>query len=112
MAVSPGTIGYVSNNAISSEVKTLKINNVTLNQENVENGSYNLTRSILFLVKGSATGEIKDFIDFSLSTEGQNIINSVEYGSQSNNTNTGIGIGASWGIKHTFSKNCIMGHKD
>jgi phosphate transport system substrate-binding protein len=93
VAVSPETIGYVSNNAISSDVKTLKINNVTLNQENVENGSYNLTRSILFLVKGSATGEIKDFIDFSLSTEGQNIINNVEYGSQSNNTNTGIGIG-------------------
>ncbi|ADZ09821.1 phosphate binding protein [Methanobacterium lacus] len=93
VAVSPDTIGYVSNNALSSDVKTLKINNVTLNQENVENGSYNLTRSMLFLVKGSATGEIKDFIDFSLSTEGQNIINSVEYGSQSNNTNTGIGIG-------------------
>lgn len=93
VAVTPGTIGYVSNNAISPEVKTLKINNVTLTQKNVENGSYNLTRSMLFLVQGSATREIKDFIDFSLSTEGQNIINSVEYGSHSNNTNTGIGIG-------------------
>jgi phosphate transport system substrate-binding protein len=97
VAVSPGTIGYVSNNALSPEVKTLKINNVTLTQKNVENGSYNLTRSMLFLVKGSATGEIKDFIDFSLSPEGQNIINSVEYSSPSNNTNTGIGIGPAGG---------------
>lgn len=97
VAVSSGTIGYVSNNALNSEVKTLKINNVTLTQENVENGSYTLTRSMLFLVKGSATGEIKDFIEFSMSPEGQKIINSVEYGSQSNYSNTGIGIGPSGG---------------
>lgn len=97
VAVSPGTIGYVSNNAINSEVKTLKINNVTLNEQNVLNGTYPLTRSMLFLVKGSATGDIKDFIDFSLSPEGQNIINNVEYGSQFGYSNTGVGIGPSGG---------------
>ncbi|MTK64427.1 MAG: phosphate ABC transporter substrate-binding protein [Methanobacterium sp.] len=97
VAVSSGTIGYVSNNALNSEVKTLKINNVTLTQENVENGSYTLTRSMLFLVKGSATGEIKDFIEFSMSPEGQKIINGVEYGSKSSYSNTGIGIGPSGG---------------
>jgi phosphate transport system substrate-binding protein len=97
VAVSSGTIGYVSNNAITSDVKTLKINNVTLNEQNVENGTYPLTRSMLFLVKGSATGEIKDFIDFSLSQEGQTIINNVEYASQSSYSNTGIEIGPSGG---------------
>jgi len=97
VAVSPETIGYVSNNAINSGVKILKINNITLNEQNVESGTYPLTRSMFFLVKGSATGEIKDFIDFSLSKEGQSIINNVEYNSQSNNSNTAIGIGPSGG---------------
>jgi len=97
VAVSSGTIGYVSNNAINPGVKILKINNVTLNEQNVENGTYPLTRSMLFLVKGSATGEIKKFIDFSMSTEGQNIINNVEYDSQSGYSNTGMGIGPSGG---------------
>ena len=97
VAVSSGTLGYVSNNAVTSEVKTLKINNLTLNQSNVENGSYPLTRSMFFLVKGAATGEIKDFIDFSLSPEGQNIIKNVEYASQSGYSNTAMGIGPSGG---------------
>jgi len=97
VAVSPETIGSVSNNAINSGVKILKINNITLNEQNVESGTYPLTRSMFFLVKGSATGEIKDFIDFSLSKEGQSIINNVEYNSQSNNSNTAIGIGPSGG---------------
>ena len=97
VAVSSGTIGYVSNNAIDPGVKILKINNVTLNEQNVENGTYPLTRSMLFIVKGSATGEIKKFIDFSMSTEGQNIINKVEYDPQSSYLNTGMGIGPSGG---------------
>lgn len=96
VAVSSGTIGYVSNNAINPGVKILKINNVTLNEQNVENGTYPLTRSMLFLVKGTATGDIKNFIDFSMSSEGQNIINNVEYDSQSG-LNTGMGIGPSGG---------------
>lgn len=97
VAVSPGTIGYISNNAANSEVKILKINNVTLDKQTVENGTYPLTRSMLFLVKGSATGEIRDFIDFSLSPEGQSIINNVEYASQQGYSNAGIGIGPSGG---------------
>lgn len=97
VAVSPGNIGYVSSNALNSEVKTLKVNNITLTQANVENGTYTLTRNMLFLVNGNATGQIKDFIDFSLSTEGQNIIKNVEYGTQSGYANTGIGVGPSGG---------------
>ncbi len=94
VAVSPNDLGYVARNALSSQVKVLNVNNISLNQQNVENGSYPLKRSMLFLVKGTPTRTVKDFIDFSLSPEGQTIVNNVEYGSTSNNTitqNPGIG---------------------
>jgi len=97
VAVSPNTIGYISENSMNSEVKLLKVNNISLIPETVDNGTYPLTRSMLFLVQGNATGNIKDFIDFSLSPEGQNIIKNVEYGSQSNQTTSETGIGSSGG---------------
>jgi phosphate transport system substrate-binding protein len=74
------------------------VNNISLTQLNVENGSYPLKRSMLFLLKGTPTGTVKDFIDFSLSPEGQSIVNNVENGSTSNNTTTqNPGIGPAGG---------------
>jgi phosphate transport system substrate-binding protein len=98
VAVSPNDLGYVARNALGSQFKLLNVNNISLNQLNVENGSYPLKRSMLFLLKGTPTGTVKDFIDFSLSPEGQSIVNNVENGSTSNNTTTqNPGIGPAGG---------------
>ena len=58
-----------------------------------------LTRQLLFLVKGTPTGNIKDFIDFSMSPEGQSIVNNVEYNYTTSNIvyNPTSGIGPSGG---------------
>lgn len=93
VAVSPNTIAYIAQNAVDNQVKVLEVNNIPINRETVTNGSYPLKRPMLFLVKGTPTGTLKDFIDFCLSPEGQNIVNEIEYGSNNNTISQNPGIG-------------------
>ncbi|MCC7551400.1 MAG: phosphate ABC transporter substrate-binding protein [Methanobacterium sp.] len=79
VAVLPSAVGYLSTNALNPDLKILRINNVSLTEESVNNGEYTLQRPLLFLVKEPATGVVKDFIDFTLSPEGQSIVNKTEY---------------------------------
>lgn len=85
VAVIPSAIGYLSTNSLNPDLKLLMMNNVSLSKKNVDNGKYTLQRPIIFLVKGTPTGVVKDFIDFTLSPTGQSIINKTEYNSISNN---------------------------
>lgn len=99
VAVTPNAIGYIAHDYLNNQVKQLEINNIPLTQQTVNNGSYPLTRQLLFLVKGTPTGNIKDFIDFSTSPEGQSIVNNVEYNYTTGNIvyNPTSGIGPSGG---------------
>ncbi len=99
VAVTPNAIGYIAHDYLNNQVKQLEINNIPLTQQTVNNGSYPLTRQLLFLVKGTPTGNIKDFIDFSTSPEGQSIVNNVEYNYTTSNIvyNPTSGIGPSGG---------------
>ncbi len=99
IAVTPGAIGYVGHAYLNNQVKLLTIQNVTLTQQSVQNGSYPLTRNLLFLVKGTPTGNVEGFINFAQSPEGQAIVNNVEYNfTGTNNTyNPTSGIGYSGG---------------
>ena len=99
VTVTPNSIGYIAHDYLNNQVKSLEVNNIPLNQKTVSNGSYPLTRQLLFLVKGTPTGNIKDFIDFSMSPEGQSIVNNVEYNYTTSNIvyNPTSGIGPSGG---------------
>ena len=44
-------------------------------REHVIDGSYDLSRPFLFLTLKEPTGLVKDFIDFTLSEEGKQILN-------------------------------------
>jgi phosphate transport system substrate-binding protein len=44
------------------------------NEANILNGSYKLVRPFLFLTKGEPTPAAREFIDFVLSDEGQDLI--------------------------------------
>jgi phosphate transport system substrate-binding protein len=46
---------------------------------NVQNGSYPLSRPLFFYLRNKATGDIKSFIDWVLSAEGQEIVTKVGY---------------------------------
>lgn len=67
-------IGYLSLGYLSKEVKSVKIENVEPTVDNVKNGSYKVKRPFLYLTKGEPSGEVKAYIDFVLSPEGQEIV--------------------------------------
>jgi len=70
----PGAIGFVSLARMSSDVKALKIDGVAPSEETVFDGSYSLQTPFIFIVKGEPEGVIKEFIEFTLSPEGQAIV--------------------------------------
>jgi len=70
----PGAIGFVSLARMSSDVKALKIDGVAPSEETVFDGSYSLQTPFIFIVKGEPEGFIKEFIEFTLSPEGQAIV--------------------------------------
>jgi phosphate transport system substrate-binding protein len=93
----PGTAAVV--NAVSKEkngigyggaayakgIRVLKIKKdadspaVEPNLANVQNGSYPLSRPLFFYLRNKAAGDIKSFIDWVLSAEGQAIVTKVGY---------------------------------
>ncbi|MCE5196438.1 MAG: phosphate ABC transporter substrate-binding protein [Negativicutes bacterium] len=72
----PNAIGYISLGLVNQAVKALQLEGIAATKENVLNGSYNLTRPFLFICSKSPSGIAKQFIDFTLSPQGQTILNS------------------------------------
>lgn len=70
----PGAIGFVSLARMSSDVKALELDGVTPSEKSVSDGSYVLQTPFIFIVKGEPKGTVKEFIDFTLSPEGQAIV--------------------------------------
>lgn len=56
------------------EVKALSVENVEPGINNVRSGSYLFSRPLILLTKGLPKGDVKKFIDFILSSEGQKIV--------------------------------------
>lgn len=67
-------IGYISLGSMNETVKALKIDGSAASAENVKNGSYKVARPFNIATKGEPTGLAKDFIDFILSKEGQEVV--------------------------------------
>ncbi len=74
VADDPNAIGFISMGLVNENVKALQLGNISATRENVENGSYKLSRPFLFVSSGEPTGLAKQFIDFTLSAEGQKIL--------------------------------------
>jgi len=73
----PNAIGMTSMTVVEQskgKVKALTINGVAPSAENVKNGRYFLTRDFLFVTKGEPTADIKKFLDFVLSPDGDRVI--------------------------------------
>jgi len=67
-------IGYVSMGSLNEKIKAVKIDGAEASAENVKNGTYKISRPFSIATKGEATGLAKDFIDFILSKEGQEVV--------------------------------------
>lgn len=70
----PNAIGYISLDALNGDVKAIKINGVAPSEQTVSDGTYKITRPFIFLTKGEPTGQVKAFIDWVMSPEGQKIV--------------------------------------
>ena len=67
-------IGFVSFAHMSDDVKALSIGGVVPSEATIADGTYELQRPFLFLVKGTPTAEVKEFIDWVMGPEGSKIL--------------------------------------
>ena len=67
-------IGYISLGSLNDTVKALEIEGVVPTADNVKNRTYPIARPFNIATNGEATGLAKDFIDFILSAEGQEVV--------------------------------------
>jgi phosphate transport system substrate-binding protein len=76
----PQAIGYNPFAAsLDGGVKALSIESIAATKENARNGTYPLIRPLYFLTKDEPKGLVKTFIDFCLSSEGQQLVDSLGY---------------------------------
>jgi phosphate transport system substrate-binding protein len=74
VADDPNAIGFISLGLVDDTVKALELDGVAATRENVLNGTYNLSRPFLFIAQSEPTGQTKEFLDFVLSPEGQQLL--------------------------------------
>lgn len=73
-------IGYVSLGSLNDSVKALKIDGAEATAENIENGSYKVSRLFNIAVKKDLNNKVaKDFMSFIMSTEGQKVVADEKY---------------------------------
>ena len=72
-------IGYISLGSLNDEVKALKIDGAEASAENVENGSYKVSRPFNIVTKDGLSADAQDFMDYILSTDGQQVVSDDGY---------------------------------
>ena len=67
-------IGYISMGSLNDTVKAIDIDGAAPTLENVKNKTYAIQRPFFIATKGDPSGVAKDFMDFILSKDGQEVI--------------------------------------
>jgi phosphate transport system substrate-binding protein len=73
------SVGYISIPYIDASVKGVELDGLYPTVDSVKNGHWKLMRPLLMLTRGPAKGKAKDFIDFCLTPEAQEIVSSEGY---------------------------------
>lgn len=79
VAQTPGAIGYVGLAYMNKGVKALEIDGVKPSQKTVLKKEYKLSRPLFMYTNGKPEGDVKAFIDFILSAEGQKLVEEEGY---------------------------------
>lgn len=73
------SIGYISLGSLNDTVKAVKVNGVEATAENILNNSYEVARPFNLAYKGDLNPLAQDFLNFILSSEGQDIVTKEGY---------------------------------
>lgn len=79
---SPGkeySIGYMSLGYVDDTVKAIQVDGTEATVENIKAGSYGISRPFLMLTNGEMKTEVEAFIDFIMSSAGQDIVEANHY---------------------------------
>lgn len=82
VAGNEASIGYISLGSLNEMVKGVKVDDVEPTAENINNGTYQLSRPFNIVTKGKVeemSKAAKDFIDFIMSADGQKVISDSDY---------------------------------
>lgn len=74
VAHDPYAIGFISLGLVDDRVRALELDGAAPTEQNIRAGRYRLVRPFLFLTRGEPTGQAREFIEFVLSDEGQELI--------------------------------------
>ncbi len=74
VAGDPNAIGYLSAGLVDNRVKAVTIDGVRPSPENIKNHTYKLRRRFLLVSREAPGASCKKFVDFTLSPEGQQIL--------------------------------------
>lgn len=92
-------IGYISLGSVSERTKTASVDSVEATIENVKSGDYKVARPFLLVTKGTENELVKDFLSFTASKQGQEIVESKHYISSVENSAEYSASGLSGTIK-------------
>ena len=67
-------VAYISLGNVNGSVKVVAVDGVKPSRETIRNGTYKLARPFFYLTQGNPKGMARQFIDFVLSEEGQQIV--------------------------------------
>ncbi len=73
VAKTPGAIGYVGLGHLTSKVKGVDVNGIEASKDTVRSGEYSFARPLFMYTDGPAKGEVKKYLDFVTSSEGQKL---------------------------------------
>ena len=82
VAGNEASIGYISLGSLDDTVKGVKVDDVEPTAENINNGTYKLSRPFNIVTKGEVTKTseaAQDFINFIMSVDGQKVISDNSY---------------------------------
>ena len=79
VAGNENAIGYISLGSLSDEVKAVKVDGVEATVDNINNGTYKVSRPFNIATKEEISDLAADFITFIMSSDGQAIIEKEGY---------------------------------
>lgn len=74
IAKKENAIGYMSLSYVDDSIKALSIDNVIPSTQAIKDNKYKISRPFIFITNGEISDEVKGFIDYVFSEEGQKIV--------------------------------------